>query len=681
MERIPVQALPAVQAALDSLLDPVYVVDTGYNLVWVNLAYRNLFGYRPRHRRLCHEVAKLGICQQHDCLLQSCLRTSQQSRYVETSVGGALEGQASCNAVAVPVFDPATDRVVAAVGVLRDTSVEVNLHRKYAAMLEVERNRKVVLEQMVAERTRDLVQANETLNQANLDLARSRKEVADILQNIRQGILTVDENLQIGKEYSRFSEELFDRAALAGADVVELLLPEADGESARERNDLKEWFKLIFHSPTLDWSTAKELVRKEYVHRRPEGEQRELLVDVQAIREEQRVARMMLIIEDLTEKRALERSLSAKQREIDENIAYLAEVARLDPEMFGVFFEEALGIIESSGAALGQIRAGHPPGPLVDRMFREMHTLKGNAMSMGLVRVAAKAHWVEDAFSALRASGAALSEATVTETEGKVRDLGELLDRVKTMASKVLSQKGGLDNGAVRSGDRPLKVEIDQARLTAVVDWLESVQDEGLPRPMLDEIRARILALTRVPLSRLYHRFPKMVDDLAEQLGKNVNPVVLEGGELALEGQTFNKLANALVHLLRNSVDHGIEPPAQRLASGKVAQGTVKVLARQEGPDLVVEVSDDGRGIDAQKVLARARERGVIDAQATLSDEEAIQLIFAPGFSTAEKVTDVSGRGVGLDAVKAIVDELEGTLAIQNRLGEGTSFRIQFPAG
>lgn len=440
MEKLSVQVLPGAQLALAPLIDPVYIVDTQFNLLWVNGAFRQAFGYRPRHRLPCHTVTKMGICGAESCLLRAACSQGTQTKFVETDVGGALESDASCSAIGLPIYDNDGQNVIAAIGVLRDMSVEVRLHKKYAVMLEAERNRKELLEKMVAERTADLVATNDRLALTNRDLDRSRKEVADILANIRQAIFTIDDKQRIGREYSAFAEELFGQSALAGRDFVEFIA--AQPERERDRKELAEWLKLVFHSPTLDWNAAKGMVQSEYQYLRTDGERRELLADFEAIREEDnRVKRVMVIISDLTEKRNLERHLSKKQQEIDENIEHLSELAKLDPEMYELFFEEAFEIIEGATKALAEIKSQTDPGQSINKMFRDMHTLKGNAMSYGLVRVAAKAHWVEDAFSDLRESVSELSEATIRDTTEKVDELRDLFVRIQSMASRVLSGK------------------------------------------------------------------------------------------------------------------------------------------------------------------------------------------------------------------------------------------------
>ena len=186
-----------------------------------------------------------------------------------------------------------------------------------------------------------------------------------------------------------------------------------------------------------------------------------------------------------------------------------------------------------------------------------------------------------------------------------------------------------------------------------------------------------VMKVRMVPVEQVFNRFPRMVRDLTKELGKEIN-FVMEGKETELDRTVIDEIGDPLVHLLRNSIDHGIEMPDVREKNGKGREGTVKLIARHEGNSVVIEVIDDGRGINIEKNRLRAKELGWLDDD-RCDDSELLNLIFKPGFSTAETVTDLSGRGVGLDAVKAKIESLSGTVMVENQPGSGTCFRIRLP--
>jgi two-component system chemotaxis sensor kinase CheA len=192
------------------------------------------------------------------------------------------------------------------------------------------------------------------------------------------------------------------------------------------------------------------------------------------------------------------------------------------------------------------------------------------------------------------------------------------------------------------------------------------------------ELQESVMRVRMLPISFVFSRFPRMVRDLAQRLGKEVN-LVLTGEQTELDKTVLEKIGDPLVHLVRNSIDHGIEKPDVRKANGKPAFGTLKLDASHRGGNICVEVSDDGGGMNPARILAKARERGVVGPNDVLTDQQACELIFMPGFSTAETTTDVSGRGVGLDVVRRNVKELGGTIETRNEPGKGARFIITLP--
>ncbi len=195
-----------------------------------------------------------------------------------------------------------------------------------------------------------------------------------------------------------------------------------------------------------------------------------------------------------------------------------------------------------------------------------------------------------------------------------------------------------------------------------------------------DALQAAAMGMRMQPVGRLFQRFPRIVRDLARQLGKEVE-LVLEGEDTDLDRSLVEALADPMVHLIRNALDHGVEMPDERERNGKPRKGRIVLSASQRGERIVIAVSDDGRGMDPDILRRKAVEKGVIDAAhaARLSEAECYELIFRPGFSTAAAVSDISGRGVGMDVVKTRVAELGGTLRVQSRLGHGSELELTVP--
>ena len=190
-------------------------------------------------------------------------------------------------------------------------------------------------------------------------------------------------------------------------------------------------------------------------------------------------------------------------------------------------------------------------------------------------------------------------------------------------------------------------------------------------------LQESVMSIRMIPMSVVFNRFPRMLRDLAAKLGKKVD-FVTQGEATELDKGLVEKITDPLTHLVRNSCDHGIEPPAERLAKGKRETGTITLAASHQGGSIVIEVRDDGKGLSRDKLLQKARERG-IDAPDSMADADVWQLIFAPGFSTAEVVTDVSGRGVGMDVVKKNIVALGGSVEIESAEGYGMTVKVRLP--
>ncbi len=324
--------------------------------------------------------------------------------------------------------------------------------------------------------------------------------------------------------------------------------------------------------------------------------------------------------------------------------------------------------------------------------------------------------------NALRACGrddllARLEEAVAGDDGG----LGDRLDRwLETLLADVDPQQAAQPSAGPRTGRaatsagdsgggrRQGTVRVDQARLDSLMNLVAELvvaknalpylarraQDtfgsrelareikdhHALVHRIVQDLQGMVMSVRMLPMGNVFQRFPRIVRDLSRKLGKQVE-LVMDGEETEADKNVVENLADPLVHLIRNSIDHGLEAPEERVAAGKPETGTIRLAARHENDSVVIEVSDDGRGIDPETVKAKAVEKGLIDSAraGTMSDDEARALIFAAGFSTVSDVSEVSGRGVGMDVVRDTVDSAGGRIDILSRKGEGTLLRLSLP--
>ncbi|MBO9689471.1 MAG: chemotaxis protein CheW [Mitsuaria chitosanitabida] len=254
-----------------------------------------------------------------------------------------------------------------------------------------------------------------------------------------------------------------------------------------------------------------------------------------------------------------------------------------------------------------------------------------------------------------RAGGASPDQSTLRVSVEKVDQLINLVGELVITQAMLAQNSRNLDPG------------LYQQLASGLADLERNTRD----------LQESVMSIRMIPMSVVFNRFPRMLRDLAAKLGKKVE-LVTQGEATELDKGLVEKITDPLTHLVRNSCDHGIELPADRIAKGKPEQGTITLVASHQGGSIVIEVRDDGRGLNREKLIKKAREKG-IDAPDTMTDQEVWGLIFAPGFSTADQVTDVSGRGVGMDVVKKNITSLGGTVEIDSAEGYGMKVSVRLP--
>ncbi len=330
-----------------------------------------------------------------------------------------------------------------------------------------------------------------------------------------------------------------------------------------------------------------------------------------------------------------------------------------------------------------------PPHANIEDYIALIGSLPEDAARLGEILIAGGALTRRELDQALRAQA---------QAAGGLR-LGEILTEAGAVPEPVVQaalekQKRGEERRAAES--RSVKVPADKLdRLIDLVGELviagagtqllanraglgELAESAAQAARLVEEVRDAALRLRMVQIGEVFNRFPRVVRDVSRELGKDIE-LKLSGAETELDKSMVERLGDPLMHLLRNAMDHGLETSEERIACGKPARGSVSLAARHESGSIVIEVRDDGRGLDRARILQKAIERGLVQESQSLEDGEVYQLILQPGFSTAETVTNLSGRGVGMDVVKSAIEALRGTIGIHSRPGEGTVMRLTLP--
>ncbi|PPQ49911.1 chemotaxis protein CheA [Paenibacillus peoriae] len=328
--------------------------------------------------------------------------------------------------------------------------------------------------------------------------------------------------------------------------------------------------------------------------------------------------------------------------ELEKEIAGISEietvsVVQLDQESLKQMSEVTAGLAETAAVQEAPV-AVQPPAPSQPQSPAAASVAKPDAGKAPAAKAAAPTH------------------------NRTIRVDIERLDVLMNLFSELLIDRVRLEQ---------LASEASNPALTETVEHMSRVSSD---------LQNVVLKLRMVPVDTVFNRFPRMVRDLAKSLDKKLD-LVITGAETEMDRTVIDEIGDPLVHLLRNSVDHGIESVADRIAAGKLETGTVNLRAFHSGNNVFIEIEDDGNGINRDKVLNSAISKGILTAEqaAVMTDEEAYQVLFAPGFSTAAVISDVSGRGVGLDVVKSKITALGGNVTVHSTLGQGTNFSVQLP--
>ncbi|MFY9825641.1 MAG: HAMP domain-containing protein, partial [Thermoanaerobaculia bacterium] len=491
------------------------------------------------------------------------------------------------------------------------------------------------------------------LKQANVELGRSLDLTDTIMGAVREGLFLLTPELAIEAKYSAATRQIFSQEELAGADFLDLIrriTPERTHELTAR------FLRLLFNPAKTDSVIAKinplKEVEASFPNRSGQLEQKFLTFTFERIREGGEIRHAMVTVADVTARALLAQQLRESQQRMERQAELLLSVMHVEPQMLREFIEDAHTELETINALLREGRSALLSIPdrntyyrhLADDIFKSVHTIKGTAAMLRIDYFAAAAHRFEEKLAALR--GRTLLDGSdfvpiVLELSEMVDSLAEIRNVLARFAETQRSLKA-------TSGTSDTEV-----------------------------------------LSALVTRF---VDDLAEKSGKKVVVAFRAPGDLAIPFKYKSALRNVMAQLARNSVVHGIEPPVERRAAGKPEEGHILVAARQNNGNLELLFRDDGRGIDSKQVIERVQELAksmpsilepLIDREQNRWKPDALhQMIFHPGFSTADQATEDAGRGVGLSAVRDALARLGGRISLrQQRRGQFCEFHIVLPNG
>ncbi len=485
--------------------------------------------------------------------------------------------------------------------------------------------------------------------QVNSELEKKVQErtgaIKTLLDNIGEAIFSFGSDYSIHRDHSISAELIFGRE-IKYADPLRLLFS-VGSESVKEITDM------LFQG-TGTWEVFEELLPKET---QVNGKTLDLKYRWIPNEDPKVGDKIMVIAKDVT----LEREL-AQQLEEDEAVNKMIIKVAVDRDGFVQLLRETDGLFQKIFETLDQGNGD------ANALFRYYHTIKGGTATYGMDTVAQQAHAIEAKLEGVRNQEQAF-------TAELLQEIVEDTQQLQATYTRTLDALGSLISQEDRSHAEQV-YRISDSRLEALQDQVF----QAVPKEAWNTIQSALADLRKQPIGRMLRKYAAAAEDLSKQLNKSVE-VELEGEDLPVSYEKLEPVFSTLVHLVRNSVDHGIEEPSVRVMLGKAEAGRLRIKAKKEEQDLRLVIQDDGAGIDAETVKNIALKKNIISLEEAKAakEEDLVKLIFAPGFSTKEAVTDISGRGVGMDAVKTSVEELSGRIDIHTIQDQGTQFELYLP--
>ncbi|WP_066735861.1 ATP-binding protein [Cupriavidus sp. D384] len=498
--------------------------------------------------------------------------------------------------------------------------------------------------------------------QENASLLRQKTtDIQAILQNMQQGILTVVDGGVVHAEYSAYLEQIFETGDIAGRRFMDLVFADT-GLGADALAQVDAAIDACLGQDGINFVFNEHLLPTEIEKRLPAGQIKVLDLSWSAITDDaDTIIRLMLCVRDVTQLRELAAEASEQRRSLE----IIGEILAVSEEKFHKFMETAHGFVHENEHIIRQ--STEADNAAIAALFRNMHTIKGNARTYKLQHLTDVVHEAEQRLELLRNLERQASEWNPDALLKDVARVRDTLARYATISEDKLGRRGNGDarGPAALAAGRPTDAEM--ARIRESLRLLEGARTDSLAE--LLSMRAAVHRILRVldatSLAEVLSPVVDALPSLAAELGKAAPQVNIQDNGYRLRAEVTGMLENVFTHLLRNAIDHGIEPVNVRLAAGKPAAGTIRIEAGVDQQQLQMTVADDGRGLALGRIRATAIARGWIDADAGLSDDAIAHFIFHPGFSTAESVTTISGRGVGMDAVREFLSRSGGTIELR----------------
>ena len=501
----------------------------------------------------------------------------------------------------------------------------------------------------------------EKIQESSTQLKQKTADIQAMMQYIPQGILTVQGGNRVHPEFSAYLETILETPDIAGRDVMELVFSNSQCD-AEIQSQVEAAISACIGEDAMNFEFNAHLLVSEVQKTMPDGRVKMLDLGWSPITDESdTVVRVMLCVRDITEIQQLAAEAGAQKRELE----IIGQILAINQEKFHAFVDSSVQFLAENQQRIEAVGRDADRGidpEVMTQLFRNMHTIKGNARTYGLLHLTNTVHEAEQSYDALRQSPNAVADWDQEKLLDELSRTRSAVEEYAHINETKLGRKGPGRRGGV---DKFLMVHKDQIQQALGV--LDSL-DWNTPGAAMDSVRRVHNGLALIGTNTIDSILAGVTDSLpslAKELGKEAPHSTVQDHGIAIKNQVADLVRNVFMHLYRNAMDHGIESAAQRVAQGKSAAGRIQLELFLTEAHLQLTLRDDGRGLAVDFIRRKALEKGMIAEDQPLSPEEIAQLIFKPGFSTAEKVTEVSGRGVGMDAVKGFVEREGGSIELR----------------
>lgn len=509
--------------------------------------------------------------------------------------------------------------------------------RNNVEMMRVIAEQNATLERRVAERTAQLSQKTNDINA--------------MLQNMNLGVCTVVPGNRIHPEYSEYMRTIFCIEDFAQKDVLESLF--ADSSLGLDIKDQVETaLSAIIGEDSMVFDFNSHLLVGEMQVNDGSGEPKTLQLNWSPIKNDDNIVeKVLIIVQDVTHLRALELA-SAKQQE---ELKIISQIINTPPHKFDGFVASSQKLIAENLKLITNLK-GSPDKELIAALFRNMHTIKGNARTYEFILIANAAHTAEQEYDRLRKENQSLWDADRVLAELKTVDAA-----IEHYLEINIGKLGRTKQDTWQSTTEGVYVAYEE--MAKIQSLVASLAQEGA-NVKVERLQQSISQLGLVPLQRLLSDTVDSLSSVAAELGKPTPSVHIIGDDIAFNKPCVEALRNCFMHIFRNSLDHGIESPIERVSVNKPERGEIRVVNAQFGDHVELHISDDGRGLALHKLYQKGVENGLFTPEESPEPDRVAELIFHSGLSTAEQLTQVSGRGVGMDAVRVFLNELGANIHI-----------------